>query len=78
MEFEEQKRIFQQQQAGFAILHKLEIEKMREATFADRLAAFRRVLSLSECLPKSGSRTDDNALLQTWIKIRLKYAEKNR
>lgn len=78
MDFEEQKRIVQQQQAGFAMLRKLEIEQMRNATFADRLAAFRRVLSLSECLPKNESRADDEELARIWIKIRLRYAEKNR
>ena len=73
MDFEEQKRIVRQQNAGFAMLRQFEIEKMRLATFEDRLAAFRRVLSLSECLPKSDSRADDDEVTRTWIRIRVKY-----
>ena len=73
MDLEEQKRIVRQQRAGFAMLRRFEIEQMRSATFEDRLAAFRRVLSLSECLPKSDSRVDDDEVTRIWTKIRRKY-----
>jgi hypothetical protein len=78
MDFEEQKKIVREQRAGYATLRKLEIEEMRNATFADRLAAFRRVLSLSECLPVNESREDDEEVMRKWIKIRANYDSKCR
>ena len=77
MDLEEQKRIVRQQKAGFAMLRRFEIEQMQLATFEDRLVAFRRVMSLSECLPKSDSRTDDDEVTRTWIRIRGKYDAKH-
>ena len=73
VEIEEQRRVVRAQRAGYAALRKFEIEQMRAATFEDRLAAFRRVLSLSECLPKNESRADDDELMRKWSRIRANY-----
>lgn len=78
MDREEQKRIAREQRAGYAALRQFEIEEMRKATFEDRLAAFRRVLSLSEHLPKNESRADDEEVLHRWKRIRTNYAARSR
>ena len=78
MDREEQKQILREQRAGYQVLRKLEIDAMRDATFVDRLAAFRRVLSLSECLPRNESRADDDELVRRWKKVRASYDAKRR
>ncbi len=73
MDFEEQKRILKQKQAGFAVLRQLEIEQMRNATFSDRLDAFRRIMGFVEHLDQPISRTDDEILAKRWSEIRRRY-----
>ena len=73
MDFEEQKRILEQKRAGFAVLRKLEIEQMRNATFADRLDAFRRIMGFVEHLDRPNNRADDDLLAERWSEIRRQY-----
>ena len=53
MDFEEQRRILKQKQAGFAVLRQLEIDQMRKATFGDRLDGFRRIMGFVEHLNRA-------------------------
>ena len=70
MDCEEQKRVLRERKSGYAVLRRFDIEEMRSATFPDRLEAFCRVLSLSECLPKEESREDDDEVTRKWTRIR--------
>ncbi len=76
MDFEEQKKIFQQKQAGFAMLRKLEIERMQCSTFSERLDAFSRIMGFVELLNRPFSRTDDDYLANRWREIRRRYDAK--
>ena len=78
MDIEEQKRIVREQRKGYAALRRFEIEQMRSATFEDRLAAFRRVLSLSECIANPKPRAEDDVVVKKWIKIRANYDARRR
>lgn len=73
MDFEEQKRIVKQQRAGFVTLRQLEIERLREATFSDRLDGFRRIMGFVERMNGPVSRTDDDILAKRWSDIRRRY-----
>ena len=73
MDFEEQRRILKQKQAGFAVLRRLEIEQMRKATFSDRLDGFRRIMGFVERLNRPADRTDDDILAKRWSDIRRRY-----
>jgi len=42
-------------------------------TFADRIDAFDRIMSLAPYLPHAGSRRDDEQVTKTWIKVRQRH-----
>jgi hypothetical protein len=71
---EEQVKIVREQRAGYALFDRLELEEERRMTFEDRLAAFELIQSLAPYLPEYDSRSDDDQVTETWIKIRDRYA----
>ena len=79
MDFDEQKRIVQQQRAGYAALRRIEIERMRAATIADRLNAFTAIMEFAEHMGwTDDDRQDDAVLCERWQKAYSRYDTTNR
>jgi len=70
---EEQKAIVLRQRAGHEVFRRLQQEADRRMTFADRIDAFDRIMSLAPYLPHAGSRRDDEQVTKTWIKVRQRH-----
>ncbi len=70
---EEMKRIVKQQREGYKLLYDLETEALRKMTFEDRVNAFLRIQSVRPYLPQHDSRSDDDEVTRTWMKIRERY-----
>ena len=69
---EEHKQLFRQQLEGYAWLRRVETEELRRMTFAERVAAFGRIMSLAH-LPHTASRDDDSHVARSRTTIRERY-----
>ena len=78
MTLDEMKQVVREQKAGYEAVRRLNIEDARRATFADRLSGLRQILNFSEHLPARPARPIDEELTQKWIRIRERYAERER
>ena len=78
MDRAEQRQIVREQRAGYEFLRRFNLKQAREATFADRLRGLQQILRFNEHLPARPLRPLDEALTQKWIKIRERYAERER
>jgi hypothetical protein len=76
MDLEMHKQIVKRQQAGYASLRKIEIDRMRKATFADRLKAFLSIMNFADAMGIRDIRPDDAEVTEKWRKIRARYAER--
>ena len=74
---DEQRAIVRQQQAGFELFRQLEEDAARQATLADRLAAFKRIQGLRPYIAP-GSRDDDEEVTRIWTRIRERYDASKR
>jgi hypothetical protein len=70
---EDEKQLFRQQQEGYVWLRRHETDELRRMTFADRVAAFDRIMSFAPYLPRAASRDDDDRATQAWARIRERY-----
>jgi hypothetical protein len=77
MDFEEQKRIVQQQRAGFAAFHRFEVEEWRKATFAERLRDYVAIMRFAEVIPERAPRKRDNSVTERYQMIRARLNELN-
>ena len=73
MDLEVQKRIVQQQQAGFAAFHRLEVEEWRKATFAEKLRDCADIMRFAELIPEHAPQKRDNSVTERWQMIRARY-----
>jgi hypothetical protein len=64
VDIEEQKRIVREQRAGYAVLRKLEIERMRTARIADRLDAFTAIMEFAEHMGWTDDDRKDDEIAQ--------------
>jgi hypothetical protein len=75
MDFEEQKRILKQKQAGYEAFHRFEVGEWRKATFADRLRDYADIMEFAEVLPERPPVNPDFSVTEQWKKIRSRYNE---
>lgn len=78
MDRETLKQLVREQRAGYELLHRLEVDEWRRATFADRVAGFAAIMAFSRQM-KMHSQPDTGIIVSNrWRLIRKNYQHGNR